>query len=216
MRAFLLSVIFLCLLVPCGAQSFHKGAVVLDLNTGFEVYNTMNSYSIRRSDQKHDTTVKDIAGNGNFAMGVEIGIRKRFGIGLRGKTNTFFRNVDAVTHNRADIRTTDMLLILTYHPFIRNKFDMVIGADLGFSIFNSTSHDIYSTVVKGNGAFAGIYLNPRFYFKRFGVNFKTYVPYINYSALSSEQSQADRYIISKWQGSGFGISIGVQYRFFKP
>jgi hypothetical protein len=216
MKKILLTLPLLLFVSLFNAQSFFRGALVFDLNTGIEAYHTNNTYTIRRGDTSADTIVRDASASGHATLGMEIGFKKRWGIGVRGKANSFFANVDAVTHQRADIRSTDLLLLLNFHPVITKKFDLILGTDIGFTALKISVDDVYNTVRRGNGAYASIYINPRLYFKRFGINLKTYLPYVSYANLKSNQDQLDQFMITKWKASGVGVSLGIQYRLFKP
>jgi hypothetical protein len=99
---------------------------------------------------------------------------------------------------------------------ITKKFDLILGTDIGFTALKISVDDVYNTVRRGNGAYASIYINPRLYFKRFGINLKTYLPYVSYANLKSNQDQLDQFMITKWKASGVGVSLGIQYRLFKP
>jgi hypothetical protein len=196
------------------AQSFHKGAVVADLNSGIEFYNTTLNYRTNRNGFSGDTTIQDQAGNANVALGVEIGLGKHFGLGIRGKANSFFADVDALTSKNTAITSTDLMIMIAVHPIVRKRFDLVLGSDLGVSGFNFKIDDLNNTVVSGNGSYVTVYLNPRLYFRRFGFNLKTYVPFVNYNDLESNGTNIDKFIVQKWKGNGFGVTVGVQVRLF--
>jgi hypothetical protein len=198
------------------AQSFHRGALVLEAQSGFEIFHTTSAYHIVQGPSSSDTTITDAAGNANLSLGIEVGILKRWGIGLRGKTNSFFTNLDNITHQRADIHSTDLLLLVNFHPVTIRNFDLVVGSDIGFSAISMTTNDRDNTLVKGNGSFLAIYLNPRLYFGRIGINLKTYLPAVNYRNLQANDRKAGQFVISSWKGSGAGISLGVQLRLFNP
>lgn len=214
MRKLLLisSVVLGCL--HSSAQSFHRGAMVIDLNTGIEFYNTSLNYRLQGTAFNSDTTVNGRAANSNLALGVEVGLGKHFGLGIRGKANQFFEDVDAVTNKNTSITSTDLMLTVNIHPVVRKKFDLILGSDIGVSGFNFTMEDLENTIVSGNGSFVTVYLNPRLYLGRFGFNLKTYVPFVNYRNLESNKSDIDEFIVEKWKGSGFGVTLGVQVRLF--
>jgi hypothetical protein len=194
------------------AQSFHRRAVVIDLNTGFEFYNTTLNYKIDDPNFVRDTIISGEAGNTNFALGVEVGLGKHFGVGVRGKANRFVSDIDAVTQSRVDARSTDLMLTINIHPVVRNKFDLILGSEIGLSGFNFNVNDVENTVIKGTGSFFTVYLNPRIYFGRFGINLKAYVPFTTYNDLDASNKSADDFFIDKWKGNGIGASIGIQLR----
>ncbi len=196
------------------AQSFHKRAVVFDLNTGIEFYNTTLNYKTNRLSFNGDTVVLSKAGNANVSLGVEIGLGKRVGIGLRGKANQFFSDVDAVTEKNTDITSTDLLFMINIHPVVRKKLDIILGSEFGVSGFNVRMEDLDHTLISGNGGFFSVYLNPRVYLGRFGFNLKTYLPFVWYQDLKSNAQEFDKFLLSQWKGNGIGVAVGVQVRLF--
>ncbi len=197
------------------AQSFYKGALVVELNTGLEIFNTSLIYKIKDPKYTRDTTQNDKAGNTNFGFGAEFGLHKRFGLGFRFKANNYFTTRDSVTNIKPIVKTNDFAVILNYHPVLMPKFDLVLGADVGYSTFKYKTFDKDNTVLSGGGSYISLYVNPRIYFGRFGINFKLSAPFVNYNNLSTNNSDFNKYIaITKWKGSGFGLGFGIQYRFF--
>src|SRR5690349_4895804 len=114
-------------------KSFHRGAVVVDFNTGFDAYRTTQQYQKEMGGQGRDTAINGAAASANYAFGVEVGLGKRVGVGLLSKTNTFLNDVDAISRKHADIRSRDLMVSLNIHPVVRKRFDLVLGADFGVS-----------------------------------------------------------------------------------
>ncbi len=196
------------------AQSFYKGALVTELNTGFEVYNTVLKIHIKNTGTSRDTTQNDKAGNTNFGFAGEYGLHKRFGIGFRFKANNYFTSKDSATNTKPSVKTNDFVVVLNYHPIIKNKFDLVLGADIGYSSFEYKVNDKDNFIISGGGSYFSLYANPRIYFGRFGINFKLYAPFVNYTSLTTNNADFNKYItITNWKGSGFGLGFGIQYRF---
>jgi hypothetical protein len=193
------------------AQSFHRGALVLDVNSGIEAVKTVQRYSTILSS---DTTVRSIAANKNASFGLEIGLSKRFGIGARGKVNSFFRDVDAVTRQRTTINSTDLLITLNFHPVVRKCFDLIIGTDLGLSSAGFTFDDLSSSLRSAKGQYFAPYLCSRIYWKRLGFHIRTTFPALNYGTFNGSNDEAGNYLLSKWRGSGIGVSVGAQLRIF--
>jgi hypothetical protein len=197
------------------AQSaFHVGSTVIDLNTGVEVYNSTNVYSFVRNGQTSDTTVTDKASNSNLTLGVEVGLNRFLGIGLRGKAATFFRSLDAVTNARADIFATDLVLQVNLHALPLKKFDLLIGGELGISKLKMDVNDISQNLATGSGSALSLYVNPRYFVKRFGINVRAALPLFNYKELHYNTTDAASYLLSHWKANGFGLSVGIQYKFF--
>jgi hypothetical protein len=196
------------------AQSFYKGALITEINTGLEIYNTVLEVRVKDPNRTRDTSYDDKAGNTHFGVSAEYGLHKRFGLGLRFKTNNYFTSEDSVTKARPDLRTNDILLSLNYHPVVKKNFDLVLGADVGYSTFKYKTNDKDDLILSGGGSYISLYANPRIYFGRFGINFKVYAPFANYNRLTTNNDDFNKYIaITKWKGSGFGLGFGIQYRF---
>jgi hypothetical protein len=189
------------------------GSVVMDLNSGFESYNSTNTYQLNNLDGLKDTVIDSHAGNTNASLGLEVGIGKFVGIGLRAKANFFTRTLDAVTNSRGDVFSNDLIAMVNLHPLPFKKFDLVLGAEMGLSKLKFDVNDLYQTMVTGKGGYFAVHVNPRFYFRRFGFNFRAALPVFNYNDLQ-RSSDRGNYILSKWKASGLGVSVGVQYRFF--
>jgi hypothetical protein len=207
-----LLMVFLTMPFLYSAQLFHRSAVVFDLNTGIEFYNTTQTYKINRAGFSGDTSVSGQAGNANVSLGIEIGLSKRFGIGIRGKANSFFEDVDNVTSKTTSMRSNDLLLMFNFHPIVRKKLDVITGADIGLSGSSIKIDDLNNTVMNAKGTFFSLYINPRFYFKRFGFNLKTYMPFVSYGNLKSDGSDTQKIFMQKWTGRGFGVTLGIQVK----
>jgi hypothetical protein len=196
------------------SQSFHKRALVIDLNSGFEFYHTTLNYQKSFSDQNRDTSTKATAGNVNFSLGAELGLGKHIGMGLRGKANNFIEDLDAVSKNTVDIKSTDLVLFINIHPVVRKKLDIIIGGEAGLSGLNFSIDNFEKTTLKGTGTFMSVYLNPRLYLGRFGVNLKAYMPFAWYPSFTSAPGDPGQFLLEKWKGNGFGVSVGLQVRLF--
>jgi hypothetical protein len=192
------------------SQNFRIGTVVLDFNTGLEGYSSTSTYTQTGS----DTVVEWFTTNANLSLGLEVGLSKRFGIGLRGKLNSFSRELDQVTDSRADIDTKDFTMVVNFHPVNRKNVDLIIGSEFGLSKLFIDVNDLSNSQIIGKGGYYAFYLNPRVYFGRLGINLKTYLPFLNYKNLLSDDGDPGKYMLSRWKGSGFGVSLGVQLRLF--
>ena len=194
-------------------RGHHLGSVVLDFNTGIEAFNSTNYYKLAGPDGLRDTSINADAGSANGSVGLEIGIGRFVGIGVRGKTSYFFRSLDAVMNSRPDVHSNDLLLMLNLHPLPFKRFDLVLGSELGVSKLIFDVNDLYQTMITGKGGYFAIHVSPRFYLKRFGFNLKASLPVFSYNDLRHSSDSSD-YLLSRWKASGIGVSMGVQYRFF--
>lgn len=213
MKQLLSFALFLCM-VNGMAQSFKRGSVIIELGSGLEFYQTKKTYD--GVSGFNDTTSAGQAAGGNLNACLEIGISKRVGIGVRGKMNSFFSDIDAVLAEKTQIRTAELLVSLNLHPIRRKRFDLLLGAEGGFSSVNVTFQNLGDMLTSGKGPAGSIYLEPRFYKKRFGFHLRFSLPFTQYKTLSTVGNQAafQPYNLNTWQGRGFGINAGVQLRIF--
>lgn len=215
MKKFITS-LFVLFSIVLGAQSFHKKALVIDVNTNLEIYNTVLEVRIKDPNKTRDTTYNDKAGNRSLGLSAEFGLSKRIGVGLQFKANNYFTSKDSATKATPNVRTQDFVAFVNYHPIIKKHFDLVLGANIGYSNFKYKANDIENLILSGGGSYISIYANPRIYFGRFGINFKVYAPFVNYNNLSTNNTDLNKYIaFTKWKGNGFGLGFGLQYRFLK-
>ena len=206
--------LFLLFALPMmlGAQSFHRGAIILDAGTGFEFLTTTKTYynAVRLS----DTTVSTKAASYNFNAGLEVGIKKRIGISARGRLNTFFTDLDDVLHDRTSMKSLDLMLSFAVHPIHRKKIDISLGTDLGASNLNVNFKTLSQLNSSGTGLYAALFLMPRFYWNRVGVHARITMPYMNYSKIKAlgDQIPSQPTNVTSWKGNGYGLSVGVQLR----
>lgn len=216
MKKIHLSALLILISSLLSAQSFYKGALVTELNSGLEIYNTTLKIRFNNYNPVRDTVQTDKAANTNFGLGAEYGLHKRFGLGLRFKTNKYFTSRDSVTKRKPDVRTNDIVVVLNYHPVVTKNFDLVLGADLGYSTFKYKANDSLNVILSGGGSYISLYANPRIYFGKFGINFKIYAPFTSYNNLTTNNADFNKYAtITKWKGQGFGLSFGIQFRFLE-
>jgi hypothetical protein len=64
----------------------------------------------------------------------------------------------------------------------------------------------------GNGHWSDLHITGRIYAHRLGVNLSLYAPTMSYNSLQNNNAPAGQYIINYWKSTGYGASIGVQYR----
>ena len=207
------------------SQAYYKNALIFDANAGLEIYNTSYSYELKNSNnQIFDTTTTDKAANTNFSFGLEYGLHKHLGVGARVKINNYITGKDSITHVKPTASSNDIMAFINYHPLkMLPVLDLVLGTEFGYSglTYNSHASDYSKTlpdvIITGKGFYGSVYINPRFYIKRFGFNVKLYAPFVNYKNLTTNNPELNNYYtITKWKGvPGWGLSAGIQFRFLK-
>jgi hypothetical protein len=204
-------------LMSSAQSSFYKGAIVADVRTGFEIYNTSLKSTTTNGTTSRDTTTTDKAGNTHFGFAVEYGLHKYFGVGLSVNRHKFISQKDSATGAKPDTRSTDMNLVFNFHAVSGKKFDLVFGADIGTSNFHFGTNDKVNTILKAKGMYSSLYVNPRIYFGPVGINFRLFTPIFSYKNVTTNNADFNKYnTIHQFKGSGaWGVSFGIQYRFMK-
>jgi hypothetical protein len=196
------------------SQSFYKGATVLDAGGGFEIWNT--KMKISNSVTGRDTTQFDKAGNSHYYISGEYGLDKRFGLGLTFQGNKYFVAKDTSKKVQPTVNGFALLLNVNVHPVVRNKFDLVLGGNFGFSKINFNTGDSVRTIIWGKGMAYNFYVNPRFYFGALGINFKIYAPFFLYPKLASSNPNFTKDQSYKFSGiPAWGFNLGLQFNIFE-
>jgi hypothetical protein len=196
------------------SQSFYKGALVANLNYGFDIYRVRYHTALKNNaGVSKDTT--DGAASSGPSLGIEYGVTKWLGIGVCGKYDTYFTSKDKYTGIRPSVNGGEIGLIVNFHIVRTNIFNLVAGVDAGYSHLIYRTNDVVGTEVYGSGSWFNIHLTPRFYFGRFGICSTINIPFINYPNMTTSNATLNQTFISAWHASGFGLTFGIQYRFLK-
>jgi hypothetical protein len=210
-----LSVILLVILLThlAGAQkAFYGGAFVLSANFGVDG-NTANQHYFNQPENTAQT-LNGTAPASNFSFAAEYGLLNIIGVGLIGRFDNYFSENNQVTGTSPTAGAVDLGGTVNLH-FLRMKhFDLLAGVDWGVSRFTYHVNDGLNTMAYGNGNWSDIHTTARLYFERLGFNLSLYVPTMTYISLQNNNSSAGEYIVNYWKSTGYGASIGVQYRLF--
>jgi hypothetical protein len=205
------SLLIFLLPVICAAQSFNTAAIVLEVQPGIELYRTKVGYHSAVA-RPADTTIRSSAGNGHFALAMEVGITRRIGITGRLRSVRFFGDVDDVIRDRMYATSADYLLGVNWHPVVRNMFDLAVGVDAGLSTItfrNKSNSDMQFT---SSGAFSSLSLQPRFYLGRWGFSVRTWLPLLYFHNVAEKGVSEGDYSIERWFGNGAAFSVGLQVK----
>ncbi len=211
--------ILFCLLIfttSIRSQSFYKKALVIDATTGIDIYDTKVSYHLDNNSNV-DTTIKGTgkAGCKSFAFGAEYGLGKKVGAGLRFKSNTYYVSKDETTGITPKVTSFDYMAFLNYHLVNKKHFDLLAGMSIGGTHLNYITNDSQGNTLTGNGLWFDLHVTPRIYFGRFGIEAGIYMPFVNYTSMTSNNTDFNNYVLAKWKGTGYGLNFGIQYRFGK-
>ncbi len=196
------------------AQSFYKGALVADLNYGFDIYRIKTHTTYKDNNPPPKDTTDGTASSGPN-LGVEYGVLDWLGVGIRGKYDTYVTSTD-----KNGVRPTanggEIGVVLNFHILRKDVFNLIGGFNAGYSHFTYHSNDSVGTEAYGDGTWFDLHLTPRFYFGRFGISTTITVPFINYPKITTSNTNFNNAITAwSWKATGFGMNFGVQYRFFK-
>ncbi len=196
------------------AQSFYKGALVADLNYGFDIY-TVKSHVSYKNNIIPDENTTDGAVSTSPNLGVEYGVLNWFGVGIRGKFDKYVTSKDSASGITPKANGTEVGLIVNFHLLRKKVFNLIAGFEGGYSHLLYRSNDIMGTEAYGDGTWINLHLTPRFYFGRFGISTSINVPFINYPNMTTSNTNFNSIVSWSWKATGFGMNFGVQYRFFK-
>lgn len=154
------------------AQSFHKGAIVIDLGAGLNISKTTieEEYNSQIWTGSGLTTVRiqkdttDASAAAVYPLTVEYGVKNWLGIAGRVALSKYFSGADSANGVKVDARGIDAGVVFNLHLIKTKRFDMPIGVTLGYSNFKMTSNDALQSKAKDNGLNYGFAAVPRIYF----------------------------------------------------
>ncbi len=185
---------------------------MIHFNAGIEALNTEYKYQLKSIN--YDTLIKDQAANSNYFLGLEYGLLKWLGIGIKGKINKYFTEKDEITGTTPTANSFDIAFTIRAHLFKFKHFDLPIGVSIGGSSLTYNTNDPNNSItINGKGSYFDLHIQPMFYFNKFGFNVYLGLPNINYNDMTSNNSNINQYILMNWKGKGIIAGIGLQYRF---
>ena len=194
------------------SQCYYKGALILDVNGGLEVYNSFVKVHYLK-EIKSDEQEEGKTGCSHFNLGAEYALHKNFGIGLRYKANNFFQGADSAG-TKPTVKSNDILLQLNFHPVSTTAFDLVLGSEMGYTMINFYENNPEHNKIWGSGTYFSMYMNPRLYIGRFGFNMKLGLPFFNYGVLQTNNEEFNKnQTLALSANPGFTLSFGIQFRF---
>jgi hypothetical protein len=210
------------------AQSFHKGAIVIDLGAGLNISKTTieEEYNSQIWTGSGLTTVRiqkdtnDAVASVVYPLVVEYGVKNWLGVAGRVAFSKYFTGNDSANGVKTDVRGIDAGLIFNLHLIKTKRFDMPIGLTLGYSNFKMTSNDALQSQAKDNGINYGFAAVPRIYFgpgKHIGLSFNLgYMIYTYPNLLFSNKNDSnvndnnDHEFKLKATGANIGIGLLIK------
>lgn len=199
--------------IQVSGQSFYKGALVTDLNFGFDAYK-IRQHSVDKNTNKITDTTNGAAAK-NISIGAEYGVHKLIGLGLRVKYDRYVTEKDSASGFTPTAGGVEAGLLANFHLVRKEHFNLSVGIDLGYSGFIYNFNDGLNTQIYGNGFWYDFHITPRYYFKKFGLSATLYFPGIRYPNLTSNDEAFNKNTSISWKSSGVGFNLGLQYRFLK-
>lgn len=201
-------------IVKAQDPAFYKGALVADLTYGVDVYKVKYHYALK-SNASADTTIEDGAGSRGWTIGAQYGVVKWLGLGLRAKFDNYFTDTDKVTKRKPTVTGFEIGAVVDFHPVRKQHFDLILGAEMGYSSLLYDVNDGQNTQIYGTGSWFNFHITPRLYFGRFGIGISLNFPRINYPNMTTNDKNINNLVVSSWKATGFGFNFGLSYRFLK-
>jgi hypothetical protein len=211
MKKLIFVLFFILYAIILSAQSFHKGALVLDMKGAIDVYNTKYTYELIQTGQ--DTTIENKAANRNISFGLEYGVLNKLGVGIRYNRAKYFAAADDSTKQMPNIYSNNIMLLVNYHVLNGKVFNLVGGINIGYSALNVITNNIYRDEIYGSGLYFDLHISPRVYIGRFGFQLDFGMPFVNYNKLTTNNANFNQNVLAKWKGLGYSIGMGMQFRF---
>jgi hypothetical protein len=192
-------------------KSFYSGAVVFSGNFGIDG-NTANQHYFNQPENSGQT-LNGSAPASNFNLTGEVGVFNWLGLGLIGRFDNYYMQNNEITHTNTTAGAVDLGGTVNIHIVRITPLDLFAGYDWGFSQFTYYVNDGLNTKAYGSGNWSDIHITGRVYFgNHLGVNLSLYAPTMSYSSLHNNNSTAGEYIVDYWKSTGYGASVGIQYK----
>jgi hypothetical protein len=193
-------------------KSFYSGAFLISANYGVDG-NVTNQHYFNPSENSAQT-LNGTTPASNFNATAEVGVLNWLGLGLIARFDNYYMTNNQVTNTTPSAGAVDLGGTVNIHVIRFTHLDLLAGYDWGVSQFTYHTNDGFGTKAYGNGTWSDIHATGRIYFDRFGVNLSLYAPTMNYNNLQNSGTPAGTYIVNYWKSTGYGASVGLQYRLF--
>jgi hypothetical protein len=193
------------------AQSFHTGAFVLGANFGIDGDVANRHYF--NSAENNAQTLNGTTPASNFNITAEVGVLTWFGVGLIGRFDNYMPESNGVTQSSPTAGATDIGLTANLHLITFDKFDLFAGGDYGYSHLTYNTNNDMATTSSSSGSWGDIHATARLYFTKIvGANLTVYVPMMSYHNFTASNESVGNYVINDWKSTGYGASVGVQFK----
>ncbi len=188
-------------------ESFQSGSLIVSAAWGIDGYSLKQHQVNNYTGKTYDTNTG--AASRNFNIGAEYGVTKWLGLGLQFKFDNYYHD-----YNIQSALGFELGIIANAHIIRHRHFDLLAGINVGGSNLTITGN-YNNDQIYGSGTWFDMHLTARIYIRRFGFSSTIYIPYINYSTLTSNVGAFNQYILESWKANGVGINFGIQYHFLK-
>lgn len=193
-------------------KSFSGGSLIFSANYGIDG-NIANQHYINPP-ENGGQTLNGTAPSSNLSIGAEYGLLNWLGLGIIGRFDNYYPESNDVTHTTPSAGAVDLGGTVNLHILRMTHADILGGFDWGVSQFTYNVNDGLNTKAYGNGHWSDIHATARLYFGRLGFNLTLYVPTMTYNSLQNNSTQPGQYIVNYWKSTGYGASVGLQYKLF--
>jgi len=186
------------------AQSFERSAIVISAGTNLGIYNTSFKY---KSGSGSDSAKSGSTAAVIYPIACEFGLTNRIGIALQFGYSKFLKAAD----DKSTANGIDAVLRGNFHIVKREKLDIALGVNYGYSHFKYNANDTYNSIIKANGTDLDFSLCGRIYItKHFGVYLNIDVPAYNLQGVASDAINDSNNITFKLSGVKFGGGIQIK------
>ena len=193
-------------------KSFYSGAFVFGVNYGIDG-NVADQHYINPQENRA-ATLNGTAPASDWSVYGEVGLLNWLGVGLIGRIDNYYSQNNQITHTTTTAGASDLGGIVNFHLLRMKHTDLFVGADWGVSQFTYNMNDGVNTTSYGNGNWSDIHATARLYFDKLGFNATLFVPYTSYTNLQTNNPGVGEYVVNYWKSTGYGASVGLQYRLF--
>lgn len=190
-------------------KSFHTGALVISANYGVDGNVTNMRFNAPENSAQ---TLNGTTNASNFNLAAELGIFGWLGIGAIGRFDNYYSQNNVLTRSSPTAGAVDVGGTINLHIIKVSFLDLFAGYDYGYSHLNYNTHNSDGTTSSADGHWSDIHATARLYIGRFGVNLCLYTPMLSYTSFRNSNMNLGDYTINYWKSTGYGASIGLQYR----
>lgn len=191
-------------------NSFYKHALVVNVNMGTNG-NVANQHYFSPPDNAA-LTLNGTALASDYSVGGEYGLLNWLGAGIIMRLDNYYMTQNEFAQSNPTEGAFDIGATANIHLLRMKHLDILGGYDYGFSRLTYNTHNSINTTYTSNGSWSDIHISGRIYFGRLGANLTLFIPAATYHNFKASNMSIGDYALNYWKSTGYGASIGLQYR----